>query len=291
MSFIDAIILGIVQGLTEFLPVSSSGHLALYEMVTGRATPGGLAFDVILHIGTLAAVCVAFWNDLKAVTSEFIKLVWLLICRKRSLREPPARRMVKLIIISLLPLPLLIFFRDAADVMRSPIIIGFALLVTGTLLLSADRAPDGKKTEMTTRWYDALIIGIVQLTAAIFPGLSRSGSTISTGLMRGFNRTYAFRFSFLMSIPTVFAATIFELYEWLTMTADHPRYYATPALSSIWGQAIVGVFIAGVVGYFAIALLRMLVKSKKFGGFAYYCFAVGGLAIIGGITGILYTVS
>ncbi|MCL2547250.1 MAG: undecaprenyl-diphosphate phosphatase [Oscillospiraceae bacterium] len=290
MSYLQAIILGIVQGLTEFLPVSSSGHLALAEMITGHETPGGLTFDVMLHIGTLFAVCVAFWSDIKAVTVEFCKMVWLLVRRKRSLREPPARRMVKLLIIALLPLPLLAlpFFREAAGyTMRSPFIIGLALLVTGTLLRIADRAPQGKKTEMTTRWYDAFLIGVVQLIAGIFPGLSRSGSTISTGIMRDYNRTYAFRFSFLLSIPTVLAATVFEVYEWVTMTPDHPRYYTTPAFSGIWGQALVGIIVSAIVGYFAIALLRRLVRNKQFGAFSYYCFAVGGFAIIGAIVGLL----
>ncbi len=285
MSFFEAILFGFIQGLAEFLPISSSGHLAIIENLANVHVD--LTFDIMLHFGTLIAIFVAFWKDITAIVVEFFKWMWLLIHRKRSLREPAARRMIKLLLIASLPLPALVFVEKYAGSLKNyPIIIGFALLVTGLLLWAADKVGHGKKNEMSAHFSDAFLVGIAQCIAAI-PGLSRSGTTISTGLMRRFNRPFAVRFSFLMAIPTILGATVYELIKALKGGGEETGL----PMSEIWPQTLVGMVVAGVVGYFAIALVKKLIKSDKFGYFAYYCWIVGALVIVGAITGVLKTMT
>jgi len=275
MSYWQAVWLGIVQGVTEFLPVSSSGHLALFSMITGRETPGGLTFDIMLHIGTLFAVFIAFWGDIKSIISAFFAMLADLFFGRRSLTDPDVRRMILLLGIALIPLFMLILFRDFADRTRSPLIIGMALIVTGCLLKISDYYQNGTRNERTTKKRDALLVGWMQACAALIPGLSRSGSTISTGLFRGMSREFAFKFSFLLSIPTIMAATAFELASLLREPPANPDH----TLANIWMQGLIGIAVAAFVGYLAIVLLRRLMRGKGFGAFAYYCWVVGGLVI------------
>ena len=268
-----AVFLGLVQGLAEFLPISSSGHLAIFQnlfhMDTGEENH--LLFDVMLHLGTLVAVFVAYWREIWEILKAFIGLF-----KKRGPEPLPAteresRRMILLIVVATLPLLVILPVKDAIESLYgNTILVGAALIVTGFLLFLGDRIVTGKrKTARNATIVDALIVGAMQ-AVAVAPGISRSGSTITTGLMRGFDREFAVRFSFLMSIPAVLGANILSLID--ALKTDFP-------ISEL-PVYLLGVAVAAVVGYFCIGLVRMLTKKGKFGNFAYYCWAVGALAIV-----------
>ena len=268
-----AVFLGLVQGLAEFLPISSSGHLAIFQnlfhMDTGEENH--LLFDVMLHLGTLVAVFVAYRREIWEILKAFIGLF-----KKRGPEPLPAteresRRMILLIVVATLPLLVILPVKDAIESLYSnTIFVGAALIVTGFLLFLGDRIVTGKrKTARNATIVDALIVGAMQ-AVAVAPGISRSGSTITTGLMRGFDREFAVRFSFLLSIPAVLGANILSLID--ALKTDFP-------ISEL-PVYLLGVAVAAVVGYFCIGLVRMLTKKGKFGNFAYYCWAVGALAIV-----------
>ena len=268
-----AVFLGLVQGLAEFLPISSSGHLAIFQnlfhMDTGEENH--LLFDVMLHLGTLVAVFVAYRREIWEILKAFIGLF-----KKRGPEPLPAteresRRMILLIVVATLPLLVILPVKDAIESLYgNTIFVGAALIVTGFLLFLGDRIVTGKrKTARNATIVDALIVGAMQ-AVAVAPGISRSGSTITTGLMRGFDREFAVRFSFLMSIPAVLGANILSLID--ALKTDFP-------ISEL-PVYLLGVAVAAVVGYFCIGLVRMLTKKGKFGNFAYYCWAVGALAIV-----------
>jgi len=272
----EAILLGIVQGLTEFLPVSSSGHLALMQNVFGiDIGQSNLVLDVLLHLGTLLAVFVAFWRDIVAVTVEFFRGIFALFsAEKRRRRWPPARRLVMLLIVATVPLIAAVFIEKYVSVLYdSTVFIGFALLVTGLMLSMADNTGKGTKDARYAKVSDGFKVGLAQL-AAIAPGLSRSGITIATGVFCGFTREFAVRFSFLLSIPAVLGANILSI-------GDVVKSVAADGFSSalLWAYGA-GVAAAAISGYFAIALVKKLMASGRFGGFAYYCYAVGLASLI-----------
>ena len=265
-----SILLGLVQGVTEFLPVSSSGHLSIVQKLLGVAMEDKLLFDVLLHVGTLAAVCLAFWKDI----AEMFRAVFGMFsaAKRNDASAIPARRLALLVIIATLPLVLMVFFKDSVELLLDNMVfIGCALMATGLLLFLADRMPKGRKDEKTARVLDSVFVGAMQLLAVI-PGLSRSGTTISAGLFRGFDRSFAVRFSFLMSLPAVVGATLLEVIDLFSGETQ-----AVP-VSEFLGY-LPGVLVAAVSGYFSIILLKKLIKSGKFGKFAYYCLAVGLLTI------------
>lgn len=286
-----AIILGLIQGLAEFLPVSSSGHLVLFSNLFGLESPeeSNLFFDVLVHFGTLVAVCIAYRKDIAEMVREFFALIRDSFSGKRgcgprkpekgnvhiSDRErlrsaPPARRLIFMLILATLPLLLILPVKDYIEGMRNrPILVGAALILTGVILFFADRASKGRKTERSATWLDALFVGVCQ-AAAVVPGLSRSGTTIAGGLFSGFDRKFAIRFSFLMSIPTVLAATLLTLIDALKAGID----------MSMVPVYLTGMVAAGVSGFFAIRLLSYLTSKGKFGGFAWYCWAAGLITII-----------
>lgn len=273
MSFLSAIIMGILQGISEFLPISSSGHLALFQYFGG----GGATYDeqmlftVLLHLGTLIAVFVAYWKDIVELVQEFISMVKSIIAGKGMGTTIPApRRMILMIIIATLPLFLVLFVKDYIDgLFSNPVAVSCALIFTGFLLFFSDRIAHGHKTEKSATVKDAILIGIAQAIATI-PGISRAGSTISTGMILGFDRSFAVRFSFLLSIPAILGANILEIGEAIETGVD-------VSLIPIY---IVGMIIAAVVGYFAIQLVKYLTHQGKFGYFAYYCWAVGAGSLL-----------
>ncbi len=277
MSYLQAIFLGIVQGIAEFLPISSSGHLLLFQtffhMENYEETQK--LFSVLLHFGTLVAVCVYYWRDLLEMIQEFFRGVKALVKPESgsSAPPPPARRMVMLIVVATLPLFLILPVNKLMEsVFYNNIAVSIALLVTGCLLFFSDRMARGRKSAKNATVLDAILVGVAQAIGTI-PGISRSGITISAGMMRGFDRKFAVRFSFLMSLPAVLGATILELADALGGSVD-------PALIP---KYIVGVVVSGVVGYFAIRLVNMLSDKGKFGMFAYYCWVVGLGSLIAGI--------
>ena len=208
MSLISSILLGLVQGLAEFLPISSSGHLAIAAHFMGQAGIGEPPpfFDVLLHLGTLAAVFAAYWQDIREMIAE-------LICGVRDLARgttptpiPPARRLILLIIVGTLPLFVVLPVKDFIEGLGDNIyFVAGALIVTGFLLFASDRVKKGRKTEKTATLLDVLLVGVAQAIATC-PGISRSGTTITAGCFVGLDRRFAVRYSFLMSIPAILGA-------------------------------------------------------------------------------------
>lgn len=274
MSIGEAIILGLVQGVAEFLPISSSGHLAILQNLFNMSDieGGHMFFDVLMHFGTLIAICFMYWNDIKAMVVEMLEL---LSGRKSFTAEGkpkqyPAARLFLLIVTATLPLVLILPINDyIGELSQSTVFVGIALILTGFILLVSDKMTPGSKTEKNMRFKDALIIGLCQCVATL-PGLSRSGTTITAGIATGQNRSYAVKFSLLMSIPAVLGATLLELI----------KAFKTGIDASLIPAYLFGMIAAMVSGVLAIGILKMIAKSKKFGGFAYYCWIVGALTII-----------
>jgi len=272
LTYFMSILMGIIQGVAEFLPISSSGHLALFQTFFGMENMEEkyMFFTVLLHFGTLISVCMVYWRDIVDMIREFFLGIAALAGRKDTgVAPPPARRMVMLIIIATVPLFVMVFLRDAVS---NSIMVSCALLATGFILFFSDRIARGHKTARNATVADALIVGCGQALAVI-PGLSRSGTTISVGMMRGFDRAFAVRFSFLMSLPAVLGANVLEIKDALASNfpiEELPMY-------------LVGVAVSAVVGYFAIRLVKSLSDKGKFGKFAYYCWAVGLGSLVAGI--------
>lgn len=272
MSVLTAVLLGLVQGVAEFLPISSSGHLAIAEHLLnlqGAANVPGF-YDVLLHLGTLVAVFVAYWGDIRDMVVEFFTGIGDLAHHSTPNPVPPARRLILLIIVGTLPLFVMVpfrhFFEGLGDNMY---FIGGALIVTGILLFASDRVHHGRKTEKTATMLDALLVGVGQ-AIALCPGISRSGMTITSGCFVGFERKFAVRFAFLLSIPAVLGANILSLKDAIDAGID---YASIPAY-------LVGVAVAAVSGYACIRLLRYVADKGRFGAFAYYCWAAGALTLL-----------
>ena len=268
MSLLSSILLGLIQGLAEFLPISSSGHLAIAEHFLGQAgvpaTPD--FFDVLLHLGTLVAVFVAYWKDIRDMIVELIDGVRDLAHGTTPTPMPPARRLILLIIVATVPLFAVLPIKDWIEGLSDNIyFVAGALIVTGFLLFASDRVKKGRKAEWSARLLDVFLVGVAQAIATC-PGISRSGTTITAGCFVGFDRKFAVRFSFLMSIPAILGANILTLKDAITentiIVSEIPVY-------------LVGVAVAAVVGYACIRLLKMIAGKGKFGWFAYYCWAAG----------------
>ena len=272
MSLMNAIILGIIQGVAEFLPISSSGHLSIAQNLFGLGVEGtnDMFFDVLLHLGTLLAVFVAYWTEIREMIVEFFRAVSDIAKGKKQDTLPPARRLIGLIIVGTLPLFVILPIKDLVEgLSQNTYFIGGALLVTGLLLTVCDRVRKGVKHEGSATLKDALIVGVSQAVATC-PGISRSGMTISMGCFCGFERRFAVRFAFLLSIPAVLGANILNIADVLETgidTALLPAYAA-------------GVAVAAVSGYLCIRLLKLIAEKGKFGAFAYYCWGMGVLTIV-----------
>lgn len=281
MELIKAVILGLIQGVAEFLPISSSGHLAIFRYVLEFDTDTGLLFDVLLHLGTLAAVFVAFYKDIFelikegfALIGQFFKSVYL-CAAKRQKWQPvvttPYRRFVLLVIVSTIPTGILgILLKDVIHAASASLLVpGVLLLLNGIQLFISDRLADGKITEKDASYGKAAIVGTAQ-GLATFPGISRSGTTITACIACGFSREFAVKYSFIMSIPAILGALVLELLDF------------SPEMLSVSDAAnyLTGTVIAGVVGYICIKTMLVIVRGKKFKYFAYYCFAMGAFAVI-----------
>ncbi len=274
MSILLAIFLGIVQGVTEFLPVSSSGHLSIFQNLFGLnySESDNLFFDVLLHVGTLLAICIVYRNDLKAI---WVGLVQLIRGEKTdamySRRLTPPVRLLVFIIVATLPLFLAVPFNDKISALfGNTLFVGCALIVTGFILLLGDIvAKKGTKNAKTMTIWDALIIGVCQVLA-LFPGVSRSGTTITAGTVRGLDRKFAVRFSLLMSIPAILGSTLLTLADAVSAGIDTK---AIPAY-------LIGFIVSAAVGLVSINLLRRITSKGKFGKFRYYCWGMGVLTVI-----------
>lgn len=270
MTVFTSFLLGLIQGVAEFLPISSSGHLAIAQNLLNLQAEIPAFFDVLLHLGTLLAVFVAYWQDIKDMVVEFFCGIGDLVHHSTPTPVPPARRLILLIILGTLPLFAVLPIKDKVQGLSDNMIfIGAALIVTGFLLFASDMMRKGRKTERNATWLDVLIVGAGQAIATM-PGISRSGMTISAGCFTGFERKFAVRFSFLLSIPAVLGANILSLKD-------------AAEAGIVWSEVpvyLVGVVTAAVVGYLCIRLLRMIADKGRFGAFAYYCWAVGLLTLV-----------
>ena len=252
MSVGAAIMLGVIQGLTEFLPVSSSGHLVLFQKIFGITEPA-LLFDTMLHTGTLAAVCAVLWKDIWAILRRIIQPLTLYL------------------IIATVPTVI------AALVFRGPLerafatgqFLGVSFLATSALLAAAELlAKRARAKKQAMNWPDVLVIGIMQAVAVI-PGVSRSGATLSGALSRGLNRDFAARFSFLLSIPAILGAVVFQLKD---LTGAETAGIPAAAI-------IAGTLSAAIVGFFAVRLMLNIIREKSLWGFAVYTGLVGLLVL------------
>ena len=270
MSLLSSILLGLIQGVAEFLPISSSGHLAIAEHLLGMSGASDIPefFDVLLHLGTLLAVFVAYWDDIRDMILEFFRGVIDLAHRSTPTPVPPARRLILLIIVGTLPLFVILPVKDLVEGLADNMcFVAGALIVTGFLLFASDRVKKGRKTEKNATLLDVLLVGVGQAIATC-PGISRSGTTITAGCFMGFDRKFAVRYSFLLSIPAILGANVLSLKDALATV--------------VWGEVpvyLVGVAVAAAVGYACIRLLKMIADKGKFGAFAYYCWIVGVLTL------------
>ncbi|MEZ4272311.1 MAG: undecaprenyl-diphosphate phosphatase [Myxococcota bacterium] len=266
MTLWHAIVLGFVQGLTEFLPVSSSGHLVLAGALLGLSE-GHLAFDVIVHVATLVATVVYYRNSLRCMAGDTVKAV-LQYRSGRSLQEVlymyPEARLVGLIALGSIPTALIgLVFKDHLEALFSePRSAAGMLLVTAALLLLTRWCPRGRKTLSQFHWSYALLIGLIQ-GVAIVPGICRSGSTIAMALLLGLERELAARYSFLLALPAVLGALLLQMRD--------------GAAFEVVGQSalVSGFVMAAITGLFALALLVRLVRSGRFHYFALYLVPVG----------------
>lgn len=272
MTLLHAVLLGLIQGVAEFLPISSSGHLAIAEHLLGQTGAGEIPgfFDVLLHLGTLVAVFAAYWGDIRGMIGEFFRGAGDLLHGTTPTPVPPARRLILLIIVGTLPLFAVLPVKDLVEGLGDNMyFVAGALLVTGCLLFASDRVRRGRKTERTATLADVLLVGAAQAVATC-PGISRSGTTITAGCFVGFERRFAVRFSFLLSIPAVLGANILSLKDALEAQVpweEVPVYLA-------------GVLVSAVVGYACIRLLKMIAERGKFGFFAYYCWLAGAVTLV-----------
>lgn len=258
MSPVEAAVLGIVQGLTEFLPVSSSGHLVLGQRLLGVQEPS-LLFDVAVHVGTLIAVLAVFRQDLW----EMAQGLW-----QRGPEGRRGRRLIWLVAVGSVPTAIIgLVFKDHFEAMfSSTLTVGISLLITGSLLMVTGIVPVGRRGTERTGAGRALIIGIAQGTA-ITPGISRSGATIATALLLGVDRKLAALYSFLLSIPAILGALALQLRD----------VGSSPA--SPWGILVLGGAVAGVTGYAALRILLRVVQAGRLHWFAPYCWALGLAAL------------
>ncbi len=271
MELYHVIILGIVQGATEFLPISSSGHLVLFQALFGMKEPE-IFFDIALHLGTLVAVCVFYCKDLKEmIVALFSQATW---CAGEGgivahFRKTPPLKLLWLIVVGTIPTALFgLAFKPIAEKLFSSIrLVGLMLLITGILLWLTRRVQaQGRKVGELTVW-DGLCVGIIQ-GLAILPGISRSGTTIALGLFRKIDRETTARYSFLLSIPAILGAAVLEL----AGMQGH--------ISSHLGLILSGACIAGLVGYIALKILIHFVKRGNLYIFAPYCWLLGLIAIV-----------
>ncbi|HIS16540.1 MAG TPA: undecaprenyl-diphosphate phosphatase [Candidatus Scatomorpha merdavium] len=278
MTISSAILLGIVQGVAEFLPISSSGHLAILQnLFVLSAGEEHMFFDVLLHLGTLISICVCYWGDIVAMVRE----VFIVLRGGRRADGTPvqgnlgAARLFLMIVVGTLPLFLVLPINDSVEQLYyiTPF-IGVALLLTGCMLFVSDRMAPGKRTEKNMRFRDALIIGLCQCVATI-PGLSRSGTTITAGIATGLDRGFAMKYSFLLSLPAVLGANLLSFIK--ALGEESIELSMVPAY-------LVGLLAAMLSGIAAISLMKLIAKKSKFGWFAYYCWGAGLLTIVLSLT-------
>lgn len=272
MTYLQAIILGLVQGLAEFLPISSSGHLALLQYFFKVETDNVLLFTVLLHVGTLVSVFIIYWRDIVELVIELCRTVKD-ICTGKGPRinSSPTRRLGFMIIVATIPTAIIgVLFQDFfASLYLSIVSIAIGLIFTGIILFIAEKMGKNSKDVMEMKWRHAILIGCMQ-GIAICPGVSRSGSTLFGGLISGLNREFAVKFAFLISIPSILGSVILEAPDAFNQGAD----------MTMLGPIILGVVISTISGIFAIKAMIKIVSNKRLIGFTIYVWLVA-IAVLG----------
>jgi len=261
----DGILLGVIQGLTEFLPVSSSGHLVIVQSFMEFQQPG-VVFDVMLHFGTLLAVLVFFRKEILDILISLIPVGWFRNTKRGQdpMQVRSGRKMALYIITGTVFTGVigLSFEERIHDLFTSATTVSFMLLITGLLLFMSDRFHDGRRVEKDMNIIDSVVIGIVQ-GISLIPGISRSGSTIAFGIFRGLDGQTAARFSFLLSIPAILGAVVLESkYIGMIPPGDIAVYFT-------------GMVVAAVTGFLTLKLLLFIISKHKLSIFAYYCWILG----------------
>ncbi len=286
MSFFQAILLGILQGLTEFLPVSSSGHLVIFKNLLHIQLETGMLYDVLLHVATLIAICAVFFKDVVKLIVEFIlivadvfKNIGIMFGNLAGhdkdyikLTHNSYRKFVVLIIVSTIPTGIIGYLmQDIVETAGVALLVpGICLMITGGILWIADTTKTGHKKPKDATYLDAFTIGMAQSVATL-PGISRSGTTITACLLCGFDRRFAVKYSFIMSIPAILGALVLQIGKVGKVSLE---------AGEIAGY-IIGMIVATVVGFVCIKIMMAIVQSKKFNGFAIYCLAIGAISVIG----------
>ena len=280
MSIIKANILGIVQGITEFLPISSSGHLSLFQHFLNVDCEGSLLFSVLLHLGTLIAVFIVFHKTIFELVADAFALVKDIFTGKFKFKQLQGKKkMLVMFVFSCVPLLLLLIpvgndmkLMDALGGLSeddSILVEGFCFLFTGLLLLSSTYISKKKTLNREVNTLDAFAIGIAQVFAAGFPGISRSGSTISTGMICGVSKEYMVEYSFILGIPAIIVANAVELKDAVETGAQLELL-----------PTIIGVIVAAAVGVACIKLLQWILKKDMWKYFGFYCLVIGVFTII-----------
>lgn len=270
---LKTVIIGIIQGVTEFLPVSSSGHAAILKDVFGLSEES-VGFDVLLHMGTLIAVCVFYRRDIAALAREAVRLVVDTFSGKRAFeRNNEYRVLLIMIIVTTLPTAVVGFLLENVfeTLFSSVTAVGFSLIITSVMLYISGKFDNGKKQAADITLMDALVVGIFQ-SCAITPGISRSGATTFAGRLSGFDARFAVRYSFLCSLPTVLGALVLKGKEIFVQS-----------FSGTHAVAYVLAFVASaVVGYLSLELLNKISNKRRMKSFSVYCLLLGSLCIIYG---------
>lgn len=286
MDVLKAIILGAVQGITEFLPISSSGHLSLFQHFLGVSGEGSLLFSVLLHLGTLIAVFIVFHKTIYELFIDAFSLIKDIFTGKFNFKTLEGKKkMLVMFVFSCLPLLLLLIpvgndmklldvlsgFSEDNDIL----VEGICFIFTGILLLTSTYISSKKKLIRNVNTADSFAIGFAQVLAAGFPGISRSGSTISTGMICGVSKENMVEYSFILGIPAILVANVVELKDAVEMNAE---------LEIL--PTIIGVIVAAVVGVGCIKLLQWILKKDMWKYFGIYCLIIGTITIICSILGL-----
>ncbi len=275
MNYFEAIILGLVQGLAEFLPISSSGHLALLQQAFGIHEDKVLLFAVLLHVGTLISVFIVYWKDIWELIVELCLTIRDL-CTGKGLRlaERPIRKLGVMIIVATIPTAIIgLVFSDFFDSLYNSVIpIGVGLIITGFLLIFAEKKGEGNRGIQQMNFRNAIFIGLVQ-GVAICPGISRSGSTLFGSLICNLDRKFAVKFVFLISIPSILGSAVLEA----------PAALEAGVTAAEVGPVLVGMLVAAVSGLVAIKTMIKIVSDKKLSYFSYYVWALGLFVVLYGI--------
>ncbi len=286
MSIIKAVILGFVQGVTEFLPISSSGHLSLFQHFLGVGGEGSLLFSVLLHLGTLIAVFIVFHKTIFELLVDAFALIKDIFTGKFKFKQLQGKKkMLVMFVFSCIPLLFLLIpigndmklmdWLSSFSEDDSILLEGFCFVFTGILLLTSTYISKKKTLTREVNTLDAFAIGIAQVFAAGFPGISRSGSTISTGMICGVSKSNMVEYSFILGIPAILVANIVEFKDAVELGAE---------LELI--PTIIGVIVAAVIGVLCIKLLQWILKKDIWKYFGYYCLTLGVITIICSILGL-----